>query len=79
LEAGKMAQVLVRGLDEKLVNRIRANARKRGWSMQKELRRMLALAVDAPDPENDRTVYPPVKAVRVKGKPASASLVEDRR
>ena len=72
-----MAQVLVRNIEDEVVVEIKKMAKAHGRSMQKELQQLLKVAVNAFS--DSGAIYPPVKAVRVTGVPASALLVEDRR
>ena len=72
-----MSQVLVRDVDPAVVARIKERASRRGTSMQRELQRILEQGAELP--EDDGTVYPPVRPVAVRGKPASRLLVEERR
>ena len=72
-----MARVLLRNIDDDLMVKIKQMAQAHDHSMQKELKQLLNAAVNAFDSRG--TIYPPVEAVRVKGSPASALLVQDRR
>ena len=74
-----MSQLLIRDVAEDVVAQIKGRARARGVSMQKELQGLLRLALAWRAPTDDRTVYPPVKPVAVKGRAASRELVEARR
>ena len=74
-----MSQVLVRDVDEKVLAAIRERARCRGVSMQKELQSILNRVPTWEQAETCQTVYPPVRPVRVAGKPASRMLIEERR
>jgi plasmid stability protein len=74
-----MSQLLVRDVDEKVVAAIRARARGRGVSMQKELQSILNRASAWAAADAEPAVYPPVRAVRTAGKPASRVLIGERR
>jgi len=74
-----MSQVLIRDVGEDVLGTIKDRARKRGVSMQKELQAILQMAAAWDLTGEDRTVYPPVRPVAAKGKPASRSLIEERR
>ena len=74
-----MGQVLVRDVDEAVLTAIRARARSRGVSMQKELLSILNRVRAWEEAETCPTVYPPVRAVSVAGKPASEMLIGERR
>ena len=74
-----MSHVLIRDVDETVLSVIRERARCRGVSMQKELQRILSRVRTWEEAETSQTVYPPVRPARVKGKPASRMLVEERR
>ena len=47
--------------------------------MQKELQAILQMAMKWDLTGEERTVYPPVRPCAVKGKPASRSLIGERR
>jgi hypothetical protein len=74
-----MAQVLVRNVDDNAIAAIKRKAKLHRRSMQNELRHLIEEAARAPDTADQLTVFPPVTPVHVKGKPASAALVADRR
>jgi hypothetical protein len=74
-----MSQVLIRALDEKVVGAIRARARGRGVSMQKELQSILNRIAAWGTTVGEQTVYPPVRPVRTTGRPASRRLIAERR
>ena len=48
-----MAQILVRNLDEDVVKRLKARARKEGRSLQSKVRQILEEAADAPQLDMD--------------------------
>lgn len=102
-----MAQVLVRNLDKKTVDRLKARARRNGRSLEAELRVILEreaaarvgeeaapyrterddmwstlerLAARMPELELPKVRRPlrDVKPIRIKGKPLSQSVIEDR-
>jgi plasmid stability protein len=75
----EVSHVLIRDVDEEVLAAIRERARRRGVSMQKELRSILNRVRTWEEAEACTTVYPPVRPARVIGKPASRMLIEDRR
>ena len=74
-----MSQVLIRDVDEGVVTAIRARARVRGISMQKELRGILTRVAAWDAIEAEPSVYPPVRPVKTTGRPASRLLIAERR
>jgi hypothetical protein len=74
-----MSQVLVRDVDENVMATIRARARGRGVSMQKELQSILKSAAAWMAADAEPTVYPPVRPVKTTGRPASRVLIGERR
>ena len=74
-----MSQLLIRNVEENVVARIKGRARERGVSMQKELQALLRAALAWSAAGDEETVYPPVKPVAVRGRPASRELIEGRR
>lgn len=46
-----MAQVIIRNLDDRVVDRLKARARRRGHSLEQELRDILAGAAERPHEE----------------------------
>jgi len=74
-----MSQVLIRDVDENVVEAIRARARVRGTSMQKELQGILNRVAAWDAIEAEPTVYPPVRPVKTTGMSASRLLIAERR
>ena len=74
-----MSQLLIRDVEKDVVARIKDRARERGVSMQKELRALLDAALTWQGAVDGGTIFPPVKAVAARGRPASRELVEARR
>ena len=74
-----MSQLLIRNVEPEVAEKLKQRARRRGVSMQSELQAILRQALKWNLPGGSGTVYPPVRSVTVKGKPASRSLIEERR
>ena len=77
-----MAQILVRNLDEKVVDRLKKNAKQRGRSLQAEVKTILEQAANAPraDSESARKLILNIRR-RFKGRdfPDSAELIREDR
>ena len=56
-----MAQVLVRGLDDRVVARLKARARANGRSLEAELRLVMNMLVARDPPSRRETPAPPVR------------------
>jgi plasmid stability protein len=68
-----MGQVIVRNLDDTVVAALKARAKRRGHSLERELREILTEAAASPRPERLALV----DRIRAKTKPVPHPLAED--